>query len=163
VSAALWFELLAMVLAGPAAPPALTLERVAWLQGCWEMRASGRMVEENWMAPRGGSMIGVGRTVRSDTLADYEMNVLRVVAGALAYEAHPAGQPVATFVAREASDSMVVFSDPTHDFPQRVGYRRIGADSLLAWIEGERGGRTRRIEFPYRRVPCAGSLPGMSR
>ena len=59
-------------------------------------------------------------------------------------------------MAREATDSTVVFENRTHDFPQRVGYRKVGADSLLAWIEGERNGRTRRIEFPYRRVRCAG-------
>lgn len=108
------------------------------------------------MAPRGGAMLGVGRTVRGDSLAEYELIVLRESEAGLAYEAHPSGQAVATFTAREASDSVVVFSDPTHDFPQRVGYRRVGADSLVAWIEGERGGRTRRIEFPYRRVRCAG-------
>ena len=108
------------------------------------------------MAPRGGTMIGTGRTVRADTLAEYELIVLRAVNGTLAYEAHPSGQAVATFTAREAGDS-VVFSTPAHDFPQRVGYRRVGADSLVAWIEGERNGRTRRIEFLYRRVRCAGS------
>jgi hypothetical protein len=134
----------------------LTLDRVAWLQGCWEARSPSRVIEENWMAPRGGTMIGTGRTVRADTLAEYELIVLRAVNGTLAYEAHPSGQAVATFTAREAGDS-VVFSNPAHDFPQRVGYRRVGADSLVAWIEGERNGRTRRIEFLYRRVRCAGS------
>ena len=109
------------------------------------------------MAPRGGTMIGVGRTVRGDSLAEYELTVLRAVNGTLAYEAHPSGQTGTTFTARAATDSTIVFSNPTHDFPQRVGYRRVGADSLVAWIEGERDGRTRRIEFPYRRVRCAGS------
>jgi hypothetical protein len=148
----------ALTVAGAADAP-LTLDRIAWLQGCWESRSASRVVEEHWMAPRGGSMIGTGRTVRGDSLAEYELIVLRAVSGALAYQAHPSGQATTTFTAREASDSMVVFANAAHDFPQRVGYRRIGADSLLAWIEGERNGRTRRIEFPYRRVRCAGSQP----
>ena len=29
-----------------------------------------------------------------------------------------------------------MFEDLLHDFPQRIGYRLIGPDSLLAWIEG---------------------------
>lgn len=140
-----------------AADAPLGIDRVAWLEGCWEARSPKRVIEENWMAPRGGTMIGVGRTVRGDSLAEYEMTVLRAVNGALTYEAHPSGQAGTTFTARAATDSTIVFSNPTHDFPQRVGYRRVGADSLLAWIEGERNGRTRRIEFPYRRVRCAGS------
>jgi len=143
-------------LAAAGSAPVPRLERIAWLQGCWQAQSPTRVIEENWMAPRGGAMLGVGRTVRGDSLAEYELIVLRESEAGLAYEAHPSGQAVATFTAREASDSVVVFSDPTHDFPQRVGYRRVGADSLVAWIEGERGGRTRRIEFPYRRVRCAG-------
>jgi hypothetical protein len=49
---------------------------------------------------------------------------------------------------------MVVFENPKHDFPQKVGYQRDGADTLLAWIEGTDKGQTRRIEFPYRRAMC---------
>ena len=48
-----------------------------------------------------------------------------------------------------------MFEAPEHDFPQRVGYRRAGADSLLAWVEETTNGKLRRIEFPYRRVQCA--------
>lgn len=107
------------------------------------------------MAPRGGTMIGVGRTVRADTLYEYELVVLRELKGNLAYEAHPSGQPTATFTARTVSDSTVVFSNPTHDFPQSVGYRAAG-DSLIAWIEGDIGGKHRRVEFRYARVACAG-------
>jgi hypothetical protein len=52
------------------------------------------------------------------------------------------------------TDTTVVFENPQHDFPQRVGYERKGGDALLAWIEGTRNGQTRRVEFPYRRVAC---------
>jgi hypothetical protein len=52
------------------------------------------------------------------------------------------------------SDTMVVFENPAHDFPQRVGYQRRGADSLVAWIEGTMQGQARKIEFPYARATC---------
>ena len=39
---------------------------------------------------------------------------------------------------------------------RRVGYSRNG-DSLLAWIDGTTNGKSRRVEFPYRRVACGGS------
>lgn len=39
---------------------------------------------------------------------------------------------------------------------QPTSILRTGADSLLAWVEGTRNGTLRRIEFPYRRTPCAG-------
>ena len=130
------------------------LGQIGWLQGCWEARSERRTIEENWMPPRGGTMIGVGRTVRADTLFEYELVVVRDLNGVLTYEAHPSGQPTATFTAREVTDSTVIFSNPAHDFPQEVGYRKAGADSVVAWIAGTLNGKNRRAEFPYARVRC---------
>ncbi len=139
-----------------AASPRETIQHIAWLQGCWELVSPERIVEEQWMAPRGGSMLGLSRAVRRDSLAEYEIVVIREQGQQLAYEAHPSGQPSAVFLARSVSDSSVVFENLRHDFPQRIGYRRNGPDSLLAWIEGSRTGQVRRIEFPYRRAACGG-------
>ena len=66
------------------------------------------------------------------------------------------GQTPAVFLSTDVSDSSVVFEDPEHDFPQRVGDRRVAPDPPVAWIEGVRGGKLRRIEFSYRRAPCRG-------
>jgi hypothetical protein len=139
-----------------AAPQAGGVERVAWLQGCWELSSEQRTVEEQWMAPRGGSMIGMGRTVRGAALVEYEFIVIRQQGDRLAYEAHPSGQPPAVFLSSTLNDSTVVFENPQHDFPQKVGYQRTGENTLLAWIEGTEKGKTRRIEFPYQRVACGG-------
>ena len=108
------------------------------------------------MPPRGGTMLGAGRTMRGDSLAEYELVVICERGGRLIYEVHPSGQPPAEFTSIEVTDSSVVFENPTHDFPQRVGYRWQAPDSLYAWIEGARGTSVRRIAFPYRRVLCPG-------
>jgi hypothetical protein len=63
---------------------------------------------------------------------------------------------VATFTAREATDSTVIFRNPDHDYPQEVGYRRAGADSLIAWVDGTLNGKARRMEFRYARARCSG-------
>lgn len=130
-----------------------TLLLVAWLQGCWTLTSGDRVVEEQWMGPRGGSMVGVGRTTRGDQLIEYELVLLREQGERLAYEAHPSGQPAATFLSTTVTTSSVVFENLQHDFPQRVAYERKG-DDLLAWIEGTRNGQLRRIEFPYHRASC---------
>ena len=130
------------------------VERIGWLQGCWQASSPRRIIEEHWTAPRGRSMLGVSRTLRGDSLVEYELVVVSERAGVLTYHAHPSGQEGAIFTARTVSDSMVVFENSAHDFPQRVAYRRIGTDSLLAWIEGSVQGTARRIEFPYARARC---------
>ncbi len=133
-----------------AADPALP----GWLSGCWQMTRGPVTVEEQWMAPRGGLMLAAGRTVRHDAVLDFEFALLRATPAGLTYEAHPAGQTPTTFRSIGDDTLQVVFEDPTHDFPQRVGYRRTASDSVLAWIEGLQDGQLRRVEFPYRRVDC---------
>ena len=100
-------------------------------------------------------MIGVSRTIRDGKLTEYEMVVLRERGDGLAYEAHPSGQPAATFLSTRISASELVFENSSHDFPQQIGYR-LNGDALLAWIRGMQNGKDRRIEFPYTRTRCAG-------
>ena len=147
--------LVALAVSSPAAAQSATrISSVTWLTGCLEMRRGNRVVEEQRMPERAGTMVGMGRSVGLRGLDDYELTVIREDGGRLLYVAHPRRQPVTTFVASVASADSVVFENPAHDFPQRVGYRRIGADSVLAWIDGTSDGKQQRVEFPYRRVPC---------
>lgn len=152
-SAALVF--LALLVSSPAvAQGASRISSLSWLTGCLEMRRGNRVVEEQRMPERAGTMVGMGRSVGARGLDDYELTVIQEEGSRLLYVAHPRRQPVATFVASIASADSVVFENPEHDFPQRVGYRRIGTDSVLAWIDGTSNGKKQRMEFPYRRVPC---------
>ncbi len=99
-------------------------------------------------------MLGMSRAVREGRLVGYELVLIREDTTGLVYEAHPSGQTAALFPAVLVSDTALIFEDPEHDFPQRIGYDRVSSDSLIGWIEGDRGGELRRIDFPYRRVPC---------
>ena len=109
-----------------------------------------------WLAPKGGTMIGVGRTVRGGKLVEYEFVLLRERDGKLAYQAHPSGQPSAVFLSKEVGPTAVVFENLEHDFPQRVGYGLDASGNLIGWIEGTRDGTSKRIEFPYRKAACGG-------
>ena len=124
---------------------------VAWLAGCWELRSGARVTQEQWMAPAGGMMLGMSRTVVRDTVREYEHLRLELREGKLTYVALPSGQKEAAFTQEEAGDSGASFVNPEHDFPQRISYRRVGADSLIARIEGTRGGQPRGIDFPMKR------------
>ena len=149
--------MLAAMLAGAWPAPAdaqAGIDRVAWMQGCWQLTNGDRIVEENWTSPKAGSMMGTGRTIRAGKLVEHEFVLLAERDGRLAYQAHPSGQPSTTFISKEMDATSVVFEDPAHDFPQRVGYRRVAGDELLGWIEGTVSGKLRRVEFPYRRVEC---------
>jgi len=140
------------VLAAAASAEERPISRLAWLEGRWETARPRLVTQEQWLPPLGNTMMCIGRVVKSDCLVDYEVVIIREHGSRFAYEAHPLGQESATFLSTVVTDSTVIFENLAHDFPQRIGYQRFGADSLVAWVEGPSHGKTKRNEFAYRRV-----------
>ena len=127
------------------------VERLSWLAGCWTQPRTNGLVEEHWMTPRGGSMLGMSRTVVGGKMVEYEFLRIAVVGGTLAYVAKPSGQAEATFPVKSIDDGAVVFENLAHDFPQRIIYRRTPDGAVTARIEGTVKGEARGRDFPYTR------------
>jgi len=136
-----------------AAPPS-----TRWLSGCWAFRAGDRVVEESWMPERGGSMLGMSRTSRGDVMKEHEFVVLQPAGTALEYHVIAGPQPETVFRATTTSSREVVFENPEHDFPKRIGYRLVSPDSLEAWVDGGPDDRGKPISYPYHRVDCKGGV-----
>jgi ABC-type sugar transport system substrate-binding protein len=135
--------LLAQVTAASAPMP-------AFLAGCWEQQAGDRWTEECWTAPRGGLMIGSGRTGKGDTVSHWEyMRIERGADGALTFYGSPRGAPAVAFKATEADGKQVIFVNPAHDYPQRVRYVATGdrIDAEVSLADGTKPERWR-----YRRA-----------
>ena len=154
---------LAWPVAHPRASQDTGIEQLAWISGCWVYTSPRVFIEELWTRPAGGTMLGVSRTLRRTPTGDSTMawEFIRVYARGtdLVYAAQPHNQPAAEFTSERVSDSVVVFANPAHDYPQRIIYRRAGKDSLRARVEGTQGGRTpgarsRASDFPYVRAAC---------
>jgi Domain of unknown function (DUF6265) len=129
-------------------------EPPAWLAGCWEQRQGARHSLEMWMPPEGGLMLGASRTTVDGRVREFEQMRLELSGDTLVYTALPSGQAEAAFRSVEIGADRFTVANPQHDFPQRIGYRRQGADSVIAWIEGPGKDGTKRIEYPMRRVTC---------
>jgi hypothetical protein len=130
------------------------LDDFAWLAGCWQ-GGSTRVMEEQWMKPSGGTMIGMNRTVRDGRTVAYEYLQIREKEGAIYYVAVPSGQKETWFKLVRHSTTELVFENSEHDFPQRIIYRGGADGSLLARIEGVSKGKERAVDFPMQRVECA--------
>ena len=129
---------------------------VRWLSGCWAQHAGDRVVEESWMQERGGTMLGMSRTSRGDVMREHEFVLLQAAGSVLEYRVITGGQPEVVFRAATTSATEVVFENPEHDFPKRIGYRLVSNDSLEAWVDGGAGGSGTAISYPYHRVDCKG-------
>lgn len=124
------------------------LEELAWMAGAWMSEEKGQRMEEHWMTPAGGVMVGMNRTAGTGkTFFEY----LRIEAGreGLVYQASPMGQsPPTPFHLVELGKQRVVFENPKHDFPQRIIYRR-EENKLHARVEGKENGQERAEEWTW--------------
>jgi hypothetical protein len=152
--------LLATVLAAGAVQAAESpLTRVAWLAGCWRGLYGEPGTAEHWMPLAGGTLLGMGRTVRQGRTVDHEFLQIRETSeGKLVYIAQPSGQPMAQFTAVRIAEHEVVFENAEHDFPQRILYRLDADGRLQARIEGTVKGASKGIDFPMKRVSCDAPL-----
>jgi len=142
--------------AGAQASP---LSRANWLAGCWELRAPNRVTLEMWMPALGDMMLGASRTTVGTATSEFEQLRLKAEGDRIVYTANPSGQREASFPSILVSDTALVFENTAHDFPQRISYRRQGADSIIAVTEGPGPTGTRRIQFPMRRSSCLTTTP----
>lgn len=137
--------------AGKKAPA--KLDKIDWVLGYWEMSSPQGTVTESWVRTSDSVFSGVGKFLDSAgkiltteeitiVLRDDELLYIPTVAG------QNDGQPV-TFREASFSDSMVVFENKGHDFPQRIVYVKQGEDRMLAYIEGEMNGEHMKMEYPY--------------
>ena len=98
-----------------------------WLTGEWQQERADRWTEEVWTLPRAGTMIGVGRTGRGESLRSWEvLRIIRAADGSLALHAAPDGGPATIFPAIEQGIRDISFANPDHDYPQRIRYWREG-------------------------------------
>ena len=136
----------------PAAKP--TLQDFAWLAGHWRIEQADRLVDEHWMAPSGGLMMGMARNVQAGKVREYEFTLLRQEPnGDILYIASPSKQTETAFKLTSLRNGEAVFENPEHDFPKKIIYARQADGSLLAAIEGPgRDGKVRRVEYPFKRV-----------
>lgn len=147
--------LLLAVAAGGAAAQVPPVDTLGWMAGCWAADGAEAGSGERWMAPSGGTLLGLSRTVKGGrTLAWEFMRIVTEADGKVAFVALPSGQRETRFERLASPPDEAIFEDPAHDFPQRVIYRRQGDDRLAARIEGVRGGVRRGIDFPLKRTAC---------
>jgi hypothetical protein len=111
------------------------LADLSWMAGHWTGTHDGWQMEEVWLAPNGGVMVGMHRDAK-DAKSSFEFLRIAATPDGLVYLAQPGGKPATPFPLTELSKGRVVFSNPQHDFPKRIIYSLQGA-KLCARVEGD--------------------------
>jgi Domain of unknown function (DUF6265) len=127
------------------------VEDVAWMTGHWAITVDGNYSEEVWLAPRGGMMSGMNRGVTKSGRTTFEFMRVQTTNDGVFYMAQPGGRPPTSFKLIEASAARAVFSNPQHDFPQRVIYT-LRDGKLCGRVEGTMNGKAESEEWCWERV-----------
>jgi len=133
------------------AAPADDVNKLSWMAGTWVQEKGGVTVREIWLPPIGGAMAGAGQTNQPGKPPFIENEKITAEAAGATFSYLPPGKTPVPFVPKPGKDGEAVFENLTHDFPQRVIYRRCGAD-LCARIEGMVKGKLEFEEWRYQRA-----------
>src|ERR1043166_3071175 len=122
------------------------LSDLSWIAGAWQTATGGRaQIEEYWMPPAGGSMLGISRTVPGEKTVEYEYLRIEKRGEDIFYVASPGARyPATDFKLTRVSNQEAVFENPQHDFPKRIIYRKGSDGSLTASIDAGEGTKDRK-------------------
>jgi hypothetical protein len=117
--------------------PRATIAQVAWISGTWIGTAGSISVEERWTPAAGGSMLGIGRTLKNGGMSSFEFLCIAERDGGLVYTAMPNGRtPPTDFALTAITADSATFENPAHDFPKLVRYTRRPDGTLETAISG---------------------------
>src|SRR5262252_2098810 len=88
-----------------------SISDLSWIAGAWQTAPGGRaQIDEYWMPPAGGSMLGTGRTVAGDKTVEFEFLRIEQRGSEIYYVASPEGRcPATDFKLTRLSNQEAVF------------------------------------------------------
>ena len=129
-----------------------SLSDLAWLAGGWQGTMGKAQIEEHWIQPAGGTMLGVSRTVASGRTVAFEFLRIESRADGTFYVAQPQGRPPVQFKLTQLAENRAVFENPQHDYPKIIRYSKEVDGSLRAEIEGDEKGKHKKMEFKFQPI-----------
>ncbi|MBO9676529.1 MAG: hypothetical protein J7577_24015 [Sphingobacteriaceae bacterium] len=131
------------------------LTTFSFVLGSWEMQTPKGKIVEQWSAGADKTLNGKSYRVnlKGDSLL-IEVLQIRTIGKDIFYCSTVTNQnngKEVCFKLVSTKDQIYVFENAAHDFPQRIVYQDMGKKEMLAWIEGELNGKSRKSEFKYKR------------
>ena len=129
------------------------LNKAAWLIGNWSSKMPEGTLTESWKKLNDSTYVGSSYfilTNAKDTLHN-ETITLSQNEEDLIYSATVQGQnndePV-SFKFNPSIENELVFENPTHDYPQKISYKKVSNIKLVATISGTQQGKFSQESYP---------------
>ena len=127
-------------------------DALKWITGTWKVNTGNGFIVEQWKQLNDSTFAGKSHLVKAirDSVLQ-EMLVLELKKGEWYYTSTVVGQNnnrAVSFKVIFIGQQEFISINPSHDFPQRIAYRRI-EDKLFASIEGIRRGKHNKQNFDF--------------
>ena len=128
------------------------LQKASWLVGEWEKTDSLGTLKEIWQASNDSTYSGQSYYIQNekDTLHKEQIELVQDQEH-LIYSATIQGENNDTsvpFQMMKDEDSVLVFENPKHDYPQKIEYKLLKNHSLVAIISGKVKGKITSESYP---------------
>ncbi|MDN3677203.1 DUF6265 family protein [Flavobacterium paronense] len=120
------------------------LEKMNWLIGNWEQKLPDGTLKEAWTKQNDSTFSGKSFFINTKDTVHFESIKLTQSAEELKYIATVVGQnnddPI-VFELTSDVDNAFTFENPTHDYPQKITYKKVNESNMLASISGKQQGK----------------------
>ncbi|WP_396167771.1 DUF6265 family protein [Flavobacterium sp.] len=128
------------------------LQKATWLLGEWEKTDSLGTLKEIWTSKDDSTFIGQSYYIQNEKDTFHDEQIELVQDGEhLIYIATIKGENNDTpipFQMTNDQDSLLVFENPKHDYPQKIQYKLMKNHSLVAIISGKVKGKITSQSYP---------------
>lgn len=131
------------------------LQKAKWLLGEWEKSDSLGILKEIWISKDDSTFVGESYYIQNkkDTFHDEQVNLVQD-GEQLIYKTTVKGEnndaPI-PFQMTKDEDSLLVFENPNHDYPQKIQYKLLKDGSLIATVSGKQNGKNSSENYPMTR------------
>ncbi|WP_396141840.1 DUF6265 family protein [Flavobacterium sp.] len=131
------------------------LEKMNWLLGNWENEMPEGVLTETWTKENDSTFSGTTYFIinKKDTVHS-EAIILSQLNDELVYRPTVKGQnndePV-DFKLSSESENSFSFENPKHDYPQKIVYKKVNENSLVATISGIQQGKESSESYPMKK------------
>ena len=123
--------------------------------GTWQMKTKKGYICERWKKISDNELHSQGfKVTGTDTILQEKVRLVQKSDGIYYIPTvidQNKGEEV-SFKLISFVDKEYIFSNPDHDFPQRVIYHLVSQDSIHAWVDGQYKGKYVKQDFYYKRV-----------
>ena len=120
------------------------LEKMNWLVGDWEQKLPDGTIRETWTRQNDSTFSGTSFFINAKDTVHFETIKLHQNIGKFVYSATIVGQnneePI-DFKLTSDAENTFIFENPSHDYPQKITYKKLGNNNVIITISGKQQGK----------------------